>query len=353
MKYYLIGLWLLMTSFRAVAQITITQADMPHAGASYINTTAVIDFTIDPSQTGANTTWDFHQLTPLSSATDTFYGLSELSFLYQILYAGANLVDKTPYSISVDQIALDDVYLIYENNSNALKQYGFAGTIDGIPVPVLYGDKDVIYKFPLQFNGVDSSSSGFSIGLTGLGYVSQQRKRVNTVDGWGTVQTPIGNFNALRITSVITDVDSVYLDTLGFGTNVTLKSYEYKWLTQAGGIPVLQINAQDVLGVPVITQITYQDTALQTGVPAIAAALHQSFSVYPNPAGDVLQICRNNSFRHPATITVTDISGAVVQRFDMNQPAAVMQVSGWKNGIYFLEVKYEDTVQHLTCVVQH
>lgn len=353
MKHYLFSFYLLMVSLPSGAQITITQADFPHAGESFITTNAVVDFTIDPSETGANTTWDFQQLTPLTSATDTFYGLSELSFLYQLLYAGANLVDKTPYSIAIDQLMLEDVYLVFENNANEFKQYGFAGTIDGIPVPVIYSDKDVIYNFPIQFNGVDSSSSGFALGLTGLGYVSQQRKRVNTVDGWGTVKTPAGVFDALRVTAEITDVDSVYLDTLGFGTNVTLKSYEYKWLTQEGGIPVLQINAQDVLGVPVITQITYQDTALQTGLQSTVNSSTPSVAVYPNPAGDQLQIHWDNMSLKPAVVTVTDISGAVVTMLDMMQPVEILHTASWKNGIYFLQVKLSGGVQHLTCIVQH
>lgn len=353
MKHYLVSVCLLIASFPSGAQITITQVDLPHSGQSFITTSAVVDFTIDPSQTGANVTWDFQQLTPLTSAADTFYGLSELSFLYQLLYAGANLVDKTPYNIAIDQLMLEDVYLVFESNANELKQYGFAGTIDGIPVPVIYSDKDVIYNFPIEFNGVDSSTSGFALGLTGLGYVSQQRKRVNTVDGWGTVKTPAGIFDALRITSVITDVDSVYLDTLGFGTNVTLKSYEYKWLAQEGGTPVLQINAQDVLGVPVITQITYQDTALQTGLQAATNGTSPSVSVFPNPAGDQLQLHWNNVPMKPAIVTVTDLSGAVVKMIEMKQPVEILHTASWKNGIYFLQVEYDGGIQHITCIVQH
>ncbi|MBK9732527.1 MAG: T9SS type A sorting domain-containing protein [Chitinophagaceae bacterium] len=353
MKDALIPVLLLMTCISASAQITITQADMPHPGGTYITTGLVLDLAIDPVETGPDHIWDFQQLTPLTSTTDTFYDQTELSFLYQLLYTGANLVDKTAYSISIDQLSLDDVYLIYKSNSTLYEQYGFAGTFDGIPVPIVYGEKDVIYNFPLQYGDVDSSESGFAFGLTGFGYVSQQRKRVNTVDGWGTVKTPAGTFNALRVSSTILDVDSVYLDTLNFGTNVTLKSYEYKWLAAGSGTPVFQINAQDVLGLPVVTQITYQDTTLQTGIRPVATSGISLASVFPNPANDMLQIKTNETVDGPLHLTVTNLSGKIIAKRILSHPVSVLDLSSWSNGIYFLEFVENQNVQHHAIVVEH
>lgn len=352
MKYLSLFVLLYCCMF-ADAQITITSADMPQPGSTYIATGLAIDLAIDPTETGANHTWDFQQLDPLLSTTDTFTSLNGLSLLYQLLYSGANLADKTGFSIAIDQITLDAVYLIYKNGSSALEQYGFAGTFGGIPIPIIYGEKDLIYRFPLQFGNVDSSQSGFSFGLPGFGYVSQQRNRVNTVDGWGTVITPVGTYEALKVTSVITDVDSVYLDTLNTGTNVNLKSYEFKWLAQGTGTPVLQINAQDILGTPVITQITYQDTLLHTGVETISGFNEALVSLFPNPAAEWLHIHRFKSSHKPEIVYVRNISGQTILQYILVQDESYVDVSSWINGIYFLEIESDGMSQHTTLVIQH
>ena len=352
MKKILLSISICIASATSIAQISITQSDMPQAGESFITTTAAVDISIDPSDTGPNHTWDFQNLQPLTSATDTFYSMSDISLIYQLLFSGANLAAKSGFTIAIDQLTLEVVYLIYKNSSAQFEQYGYAGTFDGIPVPIIYGANDVIYKFPLQYGDVDSSESDFALGLPGVGYVSQQRKRVNTVDGWGTVITPAGNFEALRITSVITDIDSVFIDTLNLGTNVTLKSYEYKWLATGSGAPVLQINAQDVLGLPVVSQVSYQDTALQTGMEIPEANQSFSFTFFPNPVSENLVLQTHSEIKPGLEMKVTDISGKCIIHCNIVQPVSFFDVSGLENGIYLLTVGSVSALQNQLLVVQ-
>lgn len=353
MKHLTIILAFTVLSSDISAQITITQADMPQAGASFFTTNAAIDLTIDPVETGPNHSWNFQQVTPLTTSTDTFYDYSGLPLIYQFFFFGANLADKTAYTISFDQITLEDVYLVYKNSSAAYEQFGYAGTFEGIPVPIVYSSNDVIYNFPLQFGDADSSESAFEFGLPGFGYISQQRTRVNTVDGWGTVTTPVGTFDVLRMRSAITDIDSIFIDTLNYGTNILLKSYEYKWLAQGTGLPVFQINAQDILGVPLVTQISYLDTALQTNVQEIKSHIGPVATVFPNPAGEWLQLHINKSIGKPLTVIITNPSGSIVHQQNIVQPTMFINVSSWKNGIYFLELMEERAVQHLKVLIQH
>lgn len=351
MKFHIILISFLVIAKIVAAQITITQADMPHAGNNYINTGLLADVLLDPTESGPNHVWDFQQLIPLVSSTDTFTNLTGLPAIYQLLFFGANLSDKVGSSLAFDQLMLEDVYTVFKGTSNTFEQYGFAGTFAGIPIPIVYNQKDVIYRFPLQYGNVDSSFSGFTFFLPGLIFISQDRKRVNVTDGWGTVSTPAGTYQALRVTSTLTDVDSVFLDTLNNGSKLELKSYEYKWLAQGTGLPVLQINAQDVLGTPVITQITYLDTALHTGISSPPLVKGHLANIYPNPAANWLQIQQTENM--PIKISVRNLSGQIILNCNLEQSISFIDVSAWSNGIYFLNMQGKNSMQQTTFVVQH
>jgi len=344
---------IILLSMGANGQITITQSDMPHAGEAFITTAAPPDLTIDPEQTGANYTWDFQDLSPSSSTVDSFIDESDLPTVYQLFFFGANLADKTGYAVNFDQFTLDEVYNVYKSTSSSFEQYGYAGTLGGIPIPIVYGDKDVLYHLPLNFGDIDSSESNFVFNLPGFAYISQQRKRVNAVDGWGMVKTPAGSFDALRIKSTISDVDSIYIDSLNYGTNIPLLSYEYKWLSVATGIPVFQINAQDLLGAPVVTQILYQDTTFHTGIHEVSSNPKNPFMVYPVPASEFLKLQFTENMKKPAHIMISNSLGARVYEEEIKQPGSFINVAGWSNGIYILTVTEGESSYHSKFVIHH
>lgn len=343
---------LMLLTLTLRAQITITQADMPQPGDVFITTNALVDLSIDPEETGPNHTWNYETVIPVSSAGDTFYSQSGLPSVYQLFFFGANLADKIGYNISFSQLSLEDVYLVYKNASASLEQYGYAGTFDGIPIPIVYNSKDVIYHFPLEFEDADSSNSDFAFGLPGLAYISQNRKRVNEADGWGMITTPVGTFNTLRVKSTITDQDSVYIDTLNYGTNVSVKSYEYKWLSQGSGMPVFQINAQDLLGTPVITQIIYQDTTFHTAVESILSVKEGSPFVFPNPASNQLTIQFAGDISNHFSLVITNITGGLMYQSILQHRSTTIDVSTWEKGIYFLKVMGAGTIYRYKIMVQ-
>jgi hypothetical protein len=335
-------------AFFGSGQITISENDLPQPGTTYINTTAGIDLTIDPSQTGPGFTWDFQDLVPMISGTDTFTDASGLPVIYQLFFFGANLADKTGLNINFGQFTIEDVYNVYKSSGSSFEQYGYAGTLTGVPLPIVYNSKDVIYRLPLNYNNTDSSESDFEFSLPGLAYLSQQRKRVNEVDGWGTVITPTGTFDALRIKSTLTDEDSLFITSLGYGTTLNLITYEYKWLATDGGMPVLQINAQDVAGLPVVTQVLYLDTTMHTGIVDVIADDH--FFIYPNPAVDHVVI---NSWQmaFPATLTASDATGRILLTENITAPNKTLDISAWCNGLYFLRIEDAGGIMHISKLI--
>jgi hypothetical protein len=330
---FLLGLSLLLSaifvSSSAISQITITDADMPAAGDVFFLDSAVPDLTIDLSQTGANQQWDFSNLSLLTSDGDTFIAADDLPLTYGLFFLSSNLAEKSALSFSSDLITLEDIYTVYKKSSSQYQIDGYAGTFSGIPLPVVYASKDVVYRFPLNYGNTDSADADVAFSIPGLVYFSQERHRVNEVDGWGTVTTPVGIYDVLRVKSTITDVDSFYVDTLGGGYQLTVKSYEYKWLAANKGIPVLQINATDVAGIPVISQILYQDTALQSGIKEPTGA--STLQIVPNPAADVITMKFNSDL--PSPYIIYNAAGAVMTS-GAERRSAQLDVSKWPSGIY-------------------
>ncbi|HRH66141.1 MAG TPA: T9SS type A sorting domain-containing protein, partial [Bacteroidia bacterium] len=205
------------------------------------------------------------------------------------------------------------VFNFYFNSSSVYKQVGFSAAMNAATIPVIYSPHDVIYNLPLQFGADDSSASGYELDLTStLGlYYKVNRTRHTVADGWGTLTTPYGTFNALRVLSTISERDSIYIDSLSFGfTTPAVITKEYKWLGTGEGIPLLQINTTNN---GVVTQITYKDSlpGSTTGMPDQIAA-NPIRSLFPNPAAGASVLNIDLRQASLVKIQVLDGTGQVV-----------------------------------------
>ena len=151
-------------------------------------------------------------------------------------------------SIPLPNVSITAAYDFYKESTADLTQIGAGYVVNTVPLPFLYTSADRVYKFPLDYLNTDSSTYQFGLPIPGIGYYGQTSKRVNIVDGWGSLTTPYGTFQALRVKSAITGTDTVFLTTLGFGYRIPRPlKYEFKWLALGQKVPVLQIDA-NVIG---------------------------------------------------------------------------------------------------------
>lgn len=281
-----------------VAQITINNGDMPSAGDQKRVSIAQLVPGINFTATGANHFWDFSTLQWASQNVDTFLNVSQTGITYQIVFANipgnpnrANLATKsTLQAPPIGGISISDVVAFFYNSTASYKQVGYGAGINGFPTPIPFNNHDIIYNFPLNFNNLDSSNSDFNLGIPGFGYYGYTQKRVNLCDGWGTLITPFGQFDVLRVRSTITGRDTIYLDTLGFGFGLNRPvAREYKWLGKNHDIPLLQINTTIGFGgTETINLIRYQDSLRVLSVNEIPEITE--VAVYPNPASDIISI---------------------------------------------------------------
>lgn len=278
----------------ANAQITITAADMPNAGDTFRISTASVLSAIDLSLTGPAYTWNFSSLQSTGQDVDTFLAIGNTGLIYSLFYVNIPFnnnrasIASRGFDLSglgsFPNVPVSDIYNFYYETSADFKQVGFGATLSGIQTPIAYTNKDVIYNFPLNFGDVDSSDSDYTLSVPNIFSITGSQRRVNEVDGWGSITTPYGTFNAIRVKSVLNGQDSAFLDTLGQSFSFTRPTIrEYKWLANGEGIPVLQVNTSELLGVEAITSIRYRDSLrVPVGLSEPEQAI-ASMRVFPNP----------------------------------------------------------------------
>jgi len=337
---------LLFISIASTGQISVTTNDMPNIGDTIRLSTNVTTGNIDYTLTGENYTWDFSSLFPLVQTVDTFLSVSSVPFLYQLVFIPnivANLAQ--PYSgfDLIPGLDIDDPFRFYMNSNSTYKDVGFAVTFNSIPLPIKFDSPDIIYDFPVNYGNADSSFSGFELGLAGLGFAGIDRKRVNNVDGWGTVITPYGTFDALRVKSQVTESDTIYIDSIGFGTTIERNYIEYKWLGNDLGLPILQVTEEG----PVVT-IAYLDSIRNpiTTVKDIETA-ESSMNIFPNPARDKLTIILFNDKFGPADIALFSTTGIkFAEVFNGNiqsgEYAFKIRMNELPAGLYFVKAVLND-----------
>jgi hypothetical protein len=332
------------------AQVTIQMADMPAAGSNYTMSNGITFTGIDVVGTGANYTWDFTQLGRSGQQIDSIISPAATNPLLNLFffdYSGnvnrANLAQKGG-SFNIGAIGATDAYNYYYNSSTSFQQPGIGAVVGGLPMPIDYTPNDSIYRFPLNFGDLDSCFFTDTINLISTFgfFYSASHTRHNEVDGWGTLMTPFGTFNTLRVKSTLIEVDSFYLDTINFGYKTPpTTTIEYKWLSPGMGLPVLQINTS---ATNTINSILYQDSTHTIGVDEIQAVISDAV-VFPNPVttrfflkykvlqkGDVTFELYSAEGRRVFSNTEENSAGEHFQSFDLNG----YEIS---TGNYFLKIR--------------
>ncbi|MBN3035042.1 MAG: T9SS type A sorting domain-containing protein [Bacteroidales bacterium] len=293
----------------ANSQITITTDDMPSVGDTIRTSTTVNLGGIDYEQTGSGFTWDFSALVPLNQQLDTFVSVQSVPLAYWLVFlTAANLAHTMPEFEQIPGFQVTDVFDFYKNSPADYRMVGYGVTLNGLPIPLKFENPDIMYRFPLDYGHVDSSFSDYEIAVPGMGYLGGWKKRYNEADGWGTLITPFGSFETLRLRSDVIQFDSLYIDSLGFGMPLMREFIEYKWMGKGWGLPLCQVTDDGLAPV-----IAYIDSVRNLN-PVTAASVvsgNNDLQLFPNPAFDDLWI-RGTFHNSVITVMITDPSGRIV-----------------------------------------
>jgi len=345
--------FLLLLAGPALAQTSspvIDRTDMPSltVGVDSLRLSVaspVLPATAPPlTRRGANQTWNYAGLVPTSQRVETYLPLATVtatSLFYALTFGPfggvnqATVAAQQPLPLAgAGVLPITDTYQFYKLSTATAAQQdfrsvGFGGTLAGTAVPVTYASQtqqDIIYRFPLSFaSAADSSNSYFTTptAAAGVGYLSQKRKRVNKPDAWGTLTTPFGTFQTVRVVTRLQDHDSVSVGGISQGFDVPV-TREYKWLAKTQHVPVLTITTTLIAGQETITGVEYRDiyrriVRLATRDAATDAAL----SAYPNPSAVGSPLTLSVPAGSGAlTVSATDLVGRQLFRRGFSNPGS-------------------------------
>ncbi len=220
-------------------------------------------------------------------------------------------------------------YDFYRETSAKFSKQGFGAKINGFSLPLKYDNPELLYSFPLQMGNMDSSVSVYGADIPSLGYYGQTIKRVNTVDGWGTLETPFGSFQTMRVRSLVYITDTIYYDSMSFGISIPrLPETEYKWLGDNKGIPLLQVNKTTLT-----TEVLYQDSARMILISSEGEKFNrEDIIAYPNPSGDIVSF---QNIPDDCRIEISDVLGNKIYE---NSNIQYVDISGWSKGVYIMRI---------------
>lgn len=240
------------------AQITITSADMPIKGdtlrysAAVIDSLGIVNFNIS----GANSAWDFSHVTAEKQGVARYVAGSQTPY-GSTFNSPSAFGRKTADSLELQGNVVTNVYEFFSNSSSSFLRNGLGANYI-LNIANTFSDPDEVYQFPLDYGDIDSSTFKLTANISIFGSFHSEGYRKNVVDGFGTIITPNGTYNCLRVRTDLVSRDSVS----AAGQNVGFRSIirEYKWLANGERLPVMQVNGTLINGDFVPTTLLYRDS---------------------------------------------------------------------------------------------
>ena len=341
----------LLISGASSAQITLTNADFADGGDT-VRMSSTTDPTIDFLTTGANTTWDFSGLVAESQVLKTYNTMSGTSAFMQLLfglfappkYQATSIVAAT--ALPIDQLGgmlpinISEINAVSRNTNDSITSIGISMVVEGNELPFRSDTIETRYRFPANYGDSYSSRGYTNIDLNPVfdGIWIQYRQRSSNIDGWGSISTPLGTFDALRIKHEIMEQDSIYVGQLGFWLPLPIpQSNIYEWWADGELEPVLRITTSMGGGNENVTAIEYRDQ-----YDPLLAGLDEStleFSVYPNPTQEQLLV---EGAEIGATYVVVSSDGKLVLSGVIASQLSVIDVSMLDLGAYSIILRNEN-----------
>lgn len=326
----------------AQAQPVISTSVLPNIG-DVVTLTVADTINVNPGNAGANQTWNFANLQPLSGTQPTTN--------QYIAPAGTPYFGNFPSATIVTKVLQDTVvYAYFREEPNQFLYLG-AGSI---VYDQLFSNPDAQLKYPTNFNATYQDDFAYSTDAGNAFVFYSEGSRTVKYDAYGTLTTPLGTFqNAMRIKATSSQIDSTGLP--GFEiinqTNLTT----YAWLvaghpgTMASVYYTQTITETRIVGFdttiitsPVTKAVNYV-SASSVGAFELAPSLEgiTDLNLGPNPATDQLNLrFKANNGEQDLKLLITDASGRVLQTQAfasvLGENTLPLSVGQLPSGAYFL-----------------
>lgn len=341
-------------------QLVLDNTDLPMIND--VQVTTIVDsnmaITLYPGSSGANILWDFSSLIFCCDDYKNYRWTNPQLTVNSAFFPESNIALKTQCYLYHDWTThiiteMCDNRDYYIKDTTGLKYYGS-------DFPYSHKFSSFRFLFPLLKYGQSKTNSCRIV-------IQQSPDSVlitNIIDsikadGWGTIITPVGTYNALRIYTKEIVWDSLYVNGVGTLIKYMPDNYYYKWYTKGLGFPVLQISKGILEKNPDYQIVRASKYKLyDVSVPEISQTFFES-SVFPNPitSESVLKIELEKT--SSINIRISNIFGQNIVSFTNNFIAGEHNMlisdllkSELPIGIYFITITSWDKQKTLKLIIK-
>lgn len=229
------------------AQVTIRRSDLAGAGdTARISIGSTFPSTLfNPS--GPQLTVNVDTLTPIRQVLDTLLRPRDTPFALffrNASYGQGSDAFRALSQIGGGAIPFENPTDFYRLNDTSLSIVGIGVGINGLPLPTFYTEPELIARLPISFGQAYTDSFNFSLSIPGLPFgLRRSGSKSFLADGWGTVTTPYGSFECVKLV-----VETVHNDTVLIPLGPTVipfpiryNSTDVRWYAPGEKVPILQL----------------------------------------------------------------------------------------------------------------
>lgn len=332
------------------AQISIVSTDLTSVGdqiTRYIDTIP----SYGPGSAGVNVTWDFSAAVIEDTANTTVVSTGSTPY--------ASTFSSSDYAMTADGTA----FLYFTHSSNQMTTTGAAGDLLGTGeiIEAPFSNALVLHNFPREYGNTFDDVYAFEAEADGSAF-SVHRIRINhtghvydTTDGYGTLITPTGTYEALRVKTVdyTTDVIDVQLFSFpAIWTNFSTEqdtSISYSWHAKDEKLAIAEMSF-DSIGNPAQFTFSAVPPVVTIGIEGSKTLL--DLTVYPNPSSEFVFLKSDKSILGN-TIEIHSVDGKLIDNSILLSTR--ISVSELENGLYIIRLRDSDGVlsNPVRFMVQH
>jgi hypothetical protein len=329
-----------------IGQISITSSDL----FSFLGTQKTMEtdtsgsVMVNVGSAGASRTWDFTNTT-VQGNIESWDFLNPTNTPYSADFPTANIalrISSTSYS--------DTVYSFYRIENSSLTEVGqvlfFQDTT------VIQHKSLLVLPLPCSMgsNWVTRDSTEF--GIAGNSIVELEIQS-NTIDAWGTVNVPSGQYNCLRLREDDDFISKTYVNNILIFSD-TVKTVNYTWITKEVLIAA-QAESQENDTDPNFTNASTFSRNIQSMTP-IAEPAHSApnkfrlYANYPNPFNASTEIAFDLPKDELINLAIYNVMGQMVAELANGRMSAGTHRLVWNadqmpSGLYYLQLKTENDRQ--------
>lgn len=327
------------------AQIVINQANFYYGEVNYHQLSDTSNGTtgISPGNSGTNQTWDFSAFTSGNLQdlhSDGYTSISSDSLFPTANLKGTVIINNAPgftmtinFFVNINSNGFDYLGSTYHTSYPGVVNDATVYEIPYtrvLPFPTQYGTTNINNYIQEQY-ALQTPTSPLGVDSTHIRYY---RTNDFDCDGWGTLITPLGSFNALRVKKTTTNIDTTWEKTNGVWamsstTGLVSPQISYHWYAENGfNLASLNLNST---GNPNSWEYTFNSefTVGLTEKPIV------SIEIFPNPTHSILNINSEENTK----ILILNLLGETVAEEHLKVGKNSIDVSKLINGIYYIQTE--------------